>query len=194
MVMQLPAQEPPTIDLPAIDGADFKVVRFGAGAAIMLLVVLIAVGALLVRGVTLREQREQEMRAEILNRPTIAKANPEPDTNIFADENTSAPAQTSQPTPAAAPSRTEHRARIDRAYKSLDRDSIGEMRAFLFRYGNSQYARNSGYIRKIEATLSEVVAAQREASRLAKEAEQEEERTRRTQQQTVPWDMGVAPP
>jgi hypothetical protein len=190
MVMQLPAQEPPTIDLPAIDGADFKVVRFGAGAAIMLLVVLIAVGALLVRGVT----REEEMRAEILNRPTIAKANPEPDTNIFADENTSAPAQTSQPAPAAAPSRTEHRARIDRAYKSLDRDSIGEMRAFLFRYGNSQYARNSGYIRRIEATLNEVVAAQREASRLAKEAEQEEEQTRRTQQQTVPWDMGVAPP
>ena len=200
--MQLPAQEPSSIDLPAIDQADLKVVRFGAGAALIVLIMVSAVGALLVHGVMLREQADTAMEAErklqLEAWASVIKPSQELADDAAADTSAATPPETAElgsaPPQDLAASSPKQRARIDRAYTTLDRNSIGDMRAFLIRYRDNRYARDSGYLGKIQAALNELVTAEQELSRQAKEAEQAEEQTRRAEQQAVPWDMGVDPP
>lgn len=72
---------------------------------------------------------------------------------------------------------------IDGAFRALDTQDANRMDMFLSRYGNHPYAVEKGYVetvRKAVATLEQQDA--------------EEERKRKTEQQAVPWDMGVEPP
>jgi hypothetical protein len=200
--MQLPAQEPSSIDLPAVDQADLKVVRFGAGAAFIVLIIVSAVGALLVHGVMMREQADNAMEAErklqLEAWASVIKPSQELADDPAADTSAATPPETAElgsaPPQDPAAISPEQRARIDRAYSMLDKNNIGDMRAFLIRYGDNRYARDVGYLRRTKAALRDIMAAEQELTRQAQEAEQEEEQMRRKHQQAIPWDLGVAPP
>ena len=194
-----------TTDLPGLDGADLKVVRFGAGAAALILLFIVALAAIAVT-VALRDHVAVEERSEA---PPLdmsvageggSKALPVADAAPIEAGATGAAAPADDGSPTAetttelAPQQQEQNRKIDRAFAALDRNSIPAMREFLRRYGSAKYAEDNGYLTEVSDALQAAIAREAEEARLTEEQEQEEERKRKQEQQAVPWDMGVEPP
>ena len=194
-----------TTDLPGLDGADLKVVRFGAGAAALILLFIVALAAIAVN-VALRDHVTVEERAEAapLDMSVADKggseALPVAEAAPIEAGATGAAAPADDGSPAAETTKElsaqqqEQNKKIDRAFAALDRSSIPAMREFLRRYGSAKYAEDNGYLTEVSDALQAAIAREAEEARLAEEQEQEEERKRKQEQQAVPWDMGVEPP
>ena len=199
-------QGPETADLPAIDGSDLKVVRFGNGAAVLILV-LIAGLAVVAVNVALRDHF---VGGDTSRRPALrpsVEAQVEPAATIEADApepveaglaTGPAPDTTEAPAPSAPPQTDtgtqESNERIDRAFAVHDQSNVEDMRAFLRKYDGVKYAEERGYLSEISDALQAALAKPGEEPPAPKLNEDEEEQKRRQEQQAVPWDMGVEPP
>jgi|GEM_PF-2682405 len=204
--MSTRAEGPDAAALPAIDGSDLKVVRFGNGAAVLILV-LIAGLAVVAVNVALRDHfiSEETSRRPALRVPVEAQVEPAATTEFDAPapveaglgaspapDTTEAPAP-STPAP-ADPAARESEERIDQAFAVLDQSNVKDMRAFLRKYDGVKYAEERGYLSEISDALQAALAKASEEPPAPKVSEDEEEQKRRQEQQAVPWDMGVEPP
>lgn len=187
--------------MPAIDGSDLKVVRFGNGAAVLILL-LIAGLAVVAVNVALRDHFyvEQKSRRPALPVPVEAQVESASTTEAEIPAPVEAglatgPAPDSTEAPAQAEAvKTEDNERIDRAFAVLDQSNVEAMRAFLRKYDGVKYAEERGYLSEISDALQAALAKQGEEPPAPKLNEDEEEQKRRQEQQAVPWDMGVEPP
>ena len=194
-----------TTDLPGLDGADLKVVRFGTGAAILILLFIVALAAVAVT-VALRDHVgvAERSQAPSIRMPVAEGADPQAPpaaeaapveasmtSSAAPADDGSAPAEASSE---VSPQQQERNKKIDRAFAALDRTSIPAMREFLRRFDSVKHAEDSGYLTEVSDALQVAMAREAEEARLTEEQEQEEERKRKQEQQAVPWDMGVEPP
>jgi len=192
--MPAPAQEPPHADLPAFEEAGQKVIRFGSGAALVILVVLAAFAALAMGFVPLNQLGFERTSAPA---PLPLRGGAGGATEPMSVPVERSRIDTSADVDAlrnAAPATDAQAERIDAAFKTLDTSDIAGMRRFLEIYGDSAHAVNRGYLEKVRDALRDAEAGAQEAARALEAEEQEEEQRRREQQQAVPWDMGVVPP
>jgi hypothetical protein len=192
--MPAPAQEPPHADLPAFEEAGQRVIRFGSGAALVILVVLAAFAALALGFVPLNQFGfERTLTPSPLPLRSDAGRATGPVGVPAGKSGVDIPAD-ADALWNAAPTGEAQAERIDAAFKTLDTSDIAGMRRFLEIYGDSVHAANRGYLEKVRGALRDAEAGAREAARALEAEEQEEEQRRREQQQAVPWDMGVVPP
>jgi hypothetical protein len=199
-------QGPETADLPAIDGSDLKVVRFGNGAAVLILLLTAGLAVVAVN-VALRDHFyvEQKSRRPALPIPVEAQVESASTTEAEIPAPVEAGLATSQApdsTGASAPSAPqqtdpgtqESNERIDQAFAVLDQSNIEDMRAFLRKYDGVKYAEERGYLSEVSDALQAALAKPGEQPPAPMLNEDEEEQKRRQEQQAVPWDMGVEPP
>lgn len=173
--------------MPAMDGADLKVVRFGNGAAILILVMIAGLAAIAVN-VVLRDNVVVERRSEPATE-NIDVVVPPP-----VAEPVEAGITTVEAPPEPPELTAEERAaqeEIDKAYADLDATNTEALRAFVEKFADDTYADQRGYLYSARQALKRADAAERKG---AAEEEAEEERRRLEQQKAVPWDMDVAPP
>ena len=204
--MSTRAEGPDAAALPAIDGSDLKVVRFGNGAAVLILL-LIAGLAVVAVNVALRDHfvSEETSRRPALRVPVEARVEPAATSGSDASAPfegglaaTPAPDKSEAPAPStpakADPGTQDDNERIDQAFAVLDQSNVEDMRAFLRKYDGVKYAEERGYLSEISDALQTALAKASEEPAAPKLNEDEEEQKRRQEQQAVPWDMGVEPP
>jgi hypothetical protein len=172
-------------DIPEINDPGVKIVRhsFGAGSALFIVLGLFTLGALVTYKLSMDGNpafmaEEPAPAAPAPSGAAAAKQTPVSETSLTdAGETELVPPQDKPE------DETKIHDAIDGAFRALDTQDANKMDMFLSRYGNHPYAVEKGYVETV-----------RKAVTTLEEQDAEEERKRKTEQQAVPWDMGVEPP
>jgi hypothetical protein len=168
-------------DLPDLNEPGITIIRhsFGGRSALLVLIVLIALGLLVTRLMNadrynlynltpaparLADTLPAELQARYLG--TLV-----PDYERYQNQQRAAKEES-------------RREAIDWSYRILDPNDGKKLQIFLIRFGAHPYAVQRGYTHAARQALARIQHLEDEA----------EERRRREEQQTVPWDLGVKPP
>ena len=169
-------------DIPDLADPGVKVVRhsFGGGSALFIVLGLFTMGALVT------------YKLSMDGNPGLMSEEPAPALPGKADAKQKAKSATALtdanemelvPLQDKPEDETKIHDAIDGAFRALDTQDANKMDMFLSRYGNHPYAVEKGYVETV-----------RKAVTTLEQQDAEEERKRKTEQQAVPWDMGVEPP
>lgn len=172
-------------DIPEINDPGVKIVRhsFGGGSALFIVLGLFTMGALVTYKLSMDGMAAGDL--ELPASPALYSSD-EPKAKQAADADTTPPedfALELDPRQDAASDEAKIREAIDWAFRTLDPQDATKMELFLSRYGNHPYAVEKGYVETV-----------RKAVTTLEQQDAEDERKRKTEQQAVPWDMGVEPP
>ena len=169
-------------DIPDLADPGVKIVRhsFGGGSALFIVLGLFTMGALVT------------YKLSMDGNPGLMSEEPAPALPGKADAKQTAKSATALtdanemelvPLQDKPEDETKIHDAIDGAFRALDTQDANKMDMFLSRYGNHPYAVEKGYVETV-----------RKAVTTLEQQDAEEERKRKTEQQAVPWDMGVEPP
>ncbi len=169
-------------DIPDLADPGVKVVRhsFGAGSALFIVLGLFTLGALVTYKLSMDGNPAFMAEEAAPASPGKAAAKQTAETKASL---TDAGEMELVPLQDKPEDETKIHDAIDGAFRALDTQDANKMDMFLSRYGNHPYAVEKGYVETV-----------RKAVTTLEQQDAEEERKRKTEQQAVPWDMGVEPP
>lgn len=171
-------------DLPDFDEPGTTITRhsYGGASAIIVMLFLLAL-ALLVTGLMVAD-RNRYYHYGTASVPFVYSPYARELEELFAKFRTEPEDYFAEDDVTPASEKAELKEAIEWHFRILDRNDAYRLELFLYRYESHPYAERKGYAREARQALARLRHLEDEAA----------EHRRRSEQQAIPWDMGVKPP